>query len=133
MTPWEVIEQALARRKPPQSQEWLAKNLGVGPQAVTNWKLRGRVPPAQYRAIATLLNLTVNQVEGIDPPPWDKEESGWPFANISHHRFTQLEEWQRLEIQGKVREMIEKFEAERTAGSGKSPASLRAAQKSAQQ
>lgn len=117
MTPWEVIEQALALRKPPRSQAWLAEQLGVKPQAVTNWRMRGAVPTAQYRPIANLLGLTVNQVEGIDPPPWEKE-TGWPFPGIEQARFDRLDDIQKGEIQGKVREMIEGFE--RAAQSGKS-------------
>lgn len=118
MTPWEVIEEALARRKPPQKPQWLADRLGVTAQVMTNWKRRG-VPAARYRAIAEALGLTVDQVEGVAPPPW-RNEAGWPFPDIEQSRFQKLTELQKGEVQAKVRELIAAFER---AESGKSPPS----------
>lgn len=118
MTPWEVIEEALARRKPPQKPQWLADRLGVSAQVMTNWKRRD-VPPARYRAIAEALGLTVDQVEGVAPLPW-RNEAGWPFPDIEQARFQRLTELQKGEVQAKVRELIAEFER---AASGKSSAS----------
>jgi hypothetical protein len=108
MTPWEVIEEALARRKPPQKPQWLADRLGASAQVMTNWKKRG-VPAARYRAIAEVLGLTVDQVEGVAPLPW-RNESGWPFPDIEQARFQKLTELQKGEIQARVRDMISEFE-----------------------
>lgn len=115
MDPWEVIEEALAHKRPPQKAQWLADRLGITAQVITNWKLRGKVPPARYRQIAEALGLTVDQLEHKAPLPWEKN-TGWPFPQIEQSRFDRLEDWQRIEIQGKVREMIDKFES----SSGKS-------------
>lgn len=42
-------------------------------------------------------------------------DSDWPFPNINPERFTSLRDWQKTEIQGKVRELIKDFEAENAA------------------
>lgn len=80
MTPWEIIEQALTHRKPPRSPKWLADQLGnTSIQVVQNWKTRG-VPPARYRAIASALGISVDQLEGLAPLPWEKDFP-WPFSS----------------------------------------------------
>lgn len=120
MTPWQVIEEALGRRKPPRKPQWLADQLGVSAQVLTNWKAR-QVPPARFRAIADVLGLTVDQIEGLAPLPWETE-TGWPFPDIDQSRFNRLTDLQKGEIQRKVREMIAEFEASGQQ-SGKSPGS----------
>lgn len=70
MTPWQVIEEALARRRPPRGQKWLADELGESIQTISNWKTRG-VPARRFREIANALGLTLDQIEGIEPLPWD--------------------------------------------------------------
>jgi len=107
MTPWEVIEEALRRKRPAKKPAWLAERLAVTAQVVSNWKTR-RVPPERYREIAEALDLTVDQLEGVAPLPW--ESTGWPFPGIDQARFDRLDQIQKGEIQGKVREMIEEFE-----------------------
>lgn len=127
MTPWEVIEQALARRRPPKNQEWLAVQLSksgkaITPQGVSNWKSRG-VPPARFAELADLFGLTTDQVAGRAALPWEKE-SGWPFPGIDESRFQRLDDIDKGEIQAKVREMIEALERRReTHASGKSGSS----------
>lgn len=69
MTPWEVIEEALAHRRPRRGPKWLADELHEKIQVVSNWKARG-VPARRYRDIATVLGLTIDQIEGIEPLPW---------------------------------------------------------------
>lgn len=88
MGPWEVIEQAMARRKPARDQQWLAEQLGIGPQAITNWKTRG-VPPARFRDLANLFGLSVDQVEGLEPPPWAKQFE-WPFSTQLQERLEKM-------------------------------------------
>jgi hypothetical protein len=128
MTPWEVIEEALARRRPPRNQEWLAEQLSklsgrtVTPQGVSNWKTRG-VPPARHGELADLFGLTTDQIAGRAPLPWETN-TGWPFPGIEEARFLRLDDTQKGEIQGEVRRMIERFER---SASGKSAGSRRAA------
>jgi hypothetical protein len=120
MTPWQVIEEALGRRKPPRKAQWLAEQLDVSAQVLANWKARG-VPPSRYRALADVLGLTVDQIEGVAPLPWESE-SGWPFPDIDQARYLRLTEMQKGEIQRKVRELISEFEVGRT-GKSSGPAS----------
>jgi hypothetical protein len=133
MSQWEIIEQALAHRRPPRNQEWLAEQLSksgkaISPQAVSNWKKRG-VPAARFSELADLFGLTTDQVAGRAPLPWDKG-SGWPFPGIDEARFTRLDEMEKGEIQLKVREMIETFERRKEVPeSGKSGASRSGGQK----
>lgn len=84
MTPWEVVQEALAHQRPKRDQAWLAEKLGVEAQAVTNWKTRG-VPTKRYRDIAKLFGLTVDQVEGLEPLPWAKQFE-WPFSAQLYER-----------------------------------------------
>jgi hypothetical protein len=89
MTPWEVIEQAMRWRKPGKDQKWLAEEVGTSAQAITNWKTRG-VPTRQYRKLAQVFDLTVDQIEGLEPLPWAKQLS-WPFSEELHARLSTLE------------------------------------------
>lgn len=111
MTPWEVIQEALAHRKPPKNLTWLAGQLGgkFTVQRLQNWKTRG-VPPAQYRAVAGVLGITVDQLEGLHPLPWDRPAE-WPFEDRDlFDRVRALEPAQRLEIQGAIRSLVQQFE-----------------------
>lgn len=100
MTPWQVIEEALARKRPPRGPKWLADELQESIQTVSNWKARG-VPVKRYREIANALGLTVDQIEGIEPLPWERfaDGSGWPFSEELHRKVVILsdEEIYRLE------------------------------------
>lgn len=117
MTPWEVIEEALNRRRPQRGNAWLAEQLGTTVQAVGNWRTRG-VPAAKRRAIGHVLGLTVDQIDGEAPLPWEKA-GDWPFPDKTLLvRVDQLEHDQRVEIQAKVREMTEAFERNRDLGKG---------------
>lgn len=88
MTTWEVIEDALAHKKPRRNPQWLAEQLGVTIQVVSNWKARG-VPARRYREIATAVGITVDQLEGIEPLPWAKEFE-WPFSSQLQERVQRL-------------------------------------------
>lgn len=72
VTTWEIIEEALAHRRPRRSPQWLADQLRVTIQVVSNWKGRGRVPANRLRDIATVLGLSIDQLEGLEPPPWEE-------------------------------------------------------------
>lgn len=118
MSPWEVIEEALARKK--KKPQWLADRLGVSAQVMTNWKLRGKVPPARFRSIADALGLTVDQLEHAAPLPWEVN-TGWPFPDIDQARYERLTSLQKGGIQQKVSEMIAAFEAASGKSSGSPP------------
>lgn len=105
MTPWEVVEQALARRKPPRDQKWLAEELKVTAAAITNWKNRG-VPAAQFRPLANALGLTVDQIEGIAPLPWDKEMA-WPFSPALHERVMTLNQDRIAELEASIWKVLD--------------------------
>ena len=109
MTPWEVIEEALARKK--KKTQWLVERLrhGTTAQTVANWKSRGSVPPARFEEIADVFGLTLDQVAGRKPLPW-ANEGGWPFPDIEQLRYQRLTELQKGGIQQKVGEMIDEFE-----------------------
>lgn len=121
VTPWQVIEEALLRLRPPRNKEWLAAELSargreITPSGVGNWKKRG-VPGNRFIDLGEILKLTPRQVAGLDPLPWDRVE-GWPFPDIEPGRFSNLTATQVGEIQAKVRELLETFERE-AAGRGK--------------
>lgn len=122
MSPWEVIDGALARMKPKRDQAWLAQQLGLGAQAITNWKKRG-VPRSRYEDLAGILRLSMEQVAGKAPAPWESVGGEWPFPDISRARWVRLDTRQRFEIELRVRDMVEKFEAEQLSGksSGSAP------------
>jgi hypothetical protein len=100
MTPWQVIEEALARKRPPRGAKWLADELKESIQTVSNWKARG-VPVRRYREIANALGLTVDQIEGLEALPWERfpEGRGWPLSEELQQKVLLLsdEELYRLE------------------------------------
>jgi transcriptional regulator with XRE-family HTH domain len=77
MDTWHVIEEALHHMRPRRSPLWLAEKLGVKIQVVSNWKARG-VPVARLREIAAALGITLDQLEGLEPVPWETQsEREW--------------------------------------------------------
>lgn len=126
VTPWQVIEEALLHRRPARTPQWLADQLGLSIQVVSNWKSR-RVPPGRYRQIAELLGLSIDQLEGIAPLPWQNLDA-WPFPDIDRERFRALTPVQLGEIQAEVRRMLTMFEGDNgDASPGKSsPSKARA-------
>lgn len=103
MTPWEVIEEALARRK--RKPQWLADQLHVTAQVMTNWKTR-KVPPARYREISEALGITVDQLEGLEPLPW-QEHDGWPFPKVPRERWEALDDDDKGYVQRKLLQAID--------------------------
>lgn len=121
MPSWAIIEDCLAHRwAKPKKQAWLAAKLGVSVASITNWKIRGEVPDGRIGELSEIFELPMEQIAGKAPLPWtQKAAGGWPFPGIERERFDRLTEAQRIEIQGAVRHLIEKFEAEK-ASLGKS-------------
>lgn len=109
MTPWQIIEEALGRRRPPRKPQWLGDQLGVTAQVLTNWKSR-QVPPSRFREIAGVLGLTVDQLEGLAPLPWDATNQAWPFVRIGIERFTALDKEDRAYVEGRLISAIEECE-----------------------
>lgn len=109
MTPWQIIEEALARKRPHRKVAWLGDQLGVTAQVLTNWKTR-KVPPSRFREIADVLGLTVDQLEGMAPLPWEQSSLEWPFRRIDMARFVALDKEQRAYVEGRVLSAIEECE-----------------------
>jgi hypothetical protein len=106
MTPWQVIEEALARKRPPRGPMWLAEALGETIQVVSNWKKRG-VPARRYREIANVLGLTLDQVEGLEPLPWDRQDgSEWPFSEELRARVLKLSDTALNELEAQMRKHL---------------------------
>jgi hypothetical protein len=114
MTVWEIIELTMNRMVPRRDQKWLAAELGVTAAAIHEWK-KTRVPPARYRAIAEKIHISIDQLEGLEPLPWDR---GWPFPDIEQDRFWQLGVKERDQVQAKVLELIEQLEQARQRSQG---------------
>jgi lambda repressor-like predicted transcriptional regulator len=64
MSPWDIVTAELSRRG--KNLTWLADELGTSLQRVQNWKTRG-IPSGQFRAVASALGVTVDQLEGLVP------------------------------------------------------------------
>ena len=79
MDTWQIIEEALNNMRPRRSMLWLSEQLGVTIQVVSNWKSRG-VPASRRREIATALGMSVDQLDGLAPLPW--EESAGTLVKI---------------------------------------------------
>lgn len=102
------------------SQEGFCAEHGLGSQANMGHYLHGRQGLTIDTAarFAKGLGLTIN---AFSPTLASQVNSAheftemgklaWPFPNIDRARFDRLEESQRYEIQGLVRERIERFEA----------------------
>lgn len=109
MAAWDVVDNALAHRR--KQMKWLAEELRVSIAVVSNWKSRNKVPAERVREVATALGLTVDQLEGYAPPPWERPAE-WPFEDRAlYDRIKGLRPEQRLEIQGAMRKMVGDFES----------------------
>lgn len=108
MTPWQVIEEALAHMRPPRGAKWLADQLDEKIQTVSNWKAR-RVPPERYRDVAVVLGLTVDQVEGLEPLPWivPAGEIGWPFSAELHQKVNTLSDEELHSLERVISDIME--------------------------
>ena len=111
----ELIDEALHRKK--RNRTWLAKQLGIGVAAIGQWDKRG-VPAKQTKDIARLLELTRDQIEGDEAAPWAKDGS-WPFPDAELlTRIERLTRDQKVEIQGKLRDVVKEYENKSTKQSG---------------
>lgn len=62
---WKIIESALARLG--KDQVWLGDRLGIGKNAVNNWKGRDNGAPAAYAPkLAPLLGISIGELLGSD-------------------------------------------------------------------
>lgn len=119
MTPWTVIEKTCIHRRIQNWQSWLAEELGMSVARVNNWKRRG-VPPAKYRDIAEALSISLEQLEGIDPLPWDDAEpTQLPFTDelrrklvlLSDVKLSRLENVMRSHLGMPTVEIVQKDDA----------------------
>jgi transcriptional regulator with XRE-family HTH domain len=113
MTPWEVIEEALNHKRPRRNAQWLAEQLGLSIQVVSNWKQRGSVPPARYRAIANALGITLDQLEGIEPLPWlIADESAWPFQRVKLETIQSLDHKHLAQLEEAMEDVLDRLRAQ---------------------
>lgn len=113
MTTWEIVVEALARKH--KSYTWLAEQLSaidkpITDQAVNHWKDRG-VPKGRYRPLATILGLTVDQIEGLAQLPWERPIE-WPFEDVPRERYFNLAPEDRKRVQAEFLESIANVEHE---------------------
>ncbi|HRL22811.1 MAG TPA: helix-turn-helix transcriptional regulator, partial [Alcaligenes sp.] len=70
------------------SQSDLANRIGVSPQNITNWKIRG-VPSDRHAQIAALFGKTVDQLLGNSPTGTAGTHT-WPFAAVDEQKLCAL-------------------------------------------
>lgn len=77
---WDVIEARL--KEIGKGPKWLADELGIGKQAVANWKPRGGAPASYAKDLATHLGISISELLGsddlIDAP---KRRDNQPLSN----------------------------------------------------
>lgn len=70
------------------SQSDLANRIGVSPQNITNWKVRG-VPPERHAEIAALFSRTVEQLLGREDEK-AAQVRNWPYPMLDERKFCGL-------------------------------------------
>jgi hypothetical protein len=90
----------------------LAEWCGVSPQAVSGWKKTGRISKGNLERAALFFGSGPSFTRGTAYEVREPVLHGWPFPDIDIERFQQLSFNQKIEIQGLVRERIERFEGE---------------------
>ncbi|MBQ0934631.1 hypothetical protein [Ideonella paludis] len=101
-----VLEEGKSRGK---TAAGLAEHCATSPQAVSGWKKTGRITKTNLAKAAAYFGEGPS-FSGAPPLTAKEEASDWPFPGISRTRFQALSTEQRLEIQGVVRDRIERFE-----------------------
>lgn len=92
----------------------LAEHCGVTPQAVSGWKTTGRISKSNLQKAVGFFR-SAPMFEGGSALTAQETFPTWPFPDIPASRWHRLSANQRIEIQGIVRERIERFES--SAGS----------------
>jgi hypothetical protein len=82
----------------------------VSPQAVNGWKKTGRITKSNLERAALFFGSGPSFTRGATYAAREPAYGGWPFPDIERERFERLSANQKIEIQGVVRERIEKFE-----------------------
>lgn len=93
----------------------LAAWCNVSPQAVNGWKRTGRITKGHLERAALFFGSGPSFTHGAGALVAREAVPEWPFPDIERARFERLSPNQRIEIQGLVRERIERFEAEQAA------------------
>jgi hypothetical protein len=89
----------------------LAAWCNVSPQAVNGWKKTGRITKGNLERAALFFGSGPSFTRGAGVVAREPAVGGWPFPDLDRARFERLSPNQRIEIQGLVRERIERFEA----------------------
>lgn len=92
----------------------LAEHCGTTRQAITGWKKTGRITKTNLAKAAEYFghgpSFTSSGLTAREPDP-----KVWPFPGIDPARFDHLTHDERIEIQGLVRDRIERFEETKLA------------------
>lgn len=104
------------------SQAEFGEKFDIGSQSAVTLFLNGRTPLSlkAARGFAKGLGCAISEFSERLAKEADKfgemssleTDGGWPFMHLDKARFDALEEYQKIEIQGVIRTMIEKFEIE---------------------
>lgn len=101
-------------RKHGKTASGLAKHCETTPQAVSGWKTTGRITKTNLAKATAYFghgpSFTLTGSTANEPGP-----AAWPFPGIDPARFASLDRDERIEIQGLVRERLERFEAAQAA------------------
>lgn len=93
------------------SAKELATHCHTTPQAVSGWKKTGRITKTNLEKATEYFghgpSFTRTGVIAMEPLA-----NGWPFPGIDRQRLLRLAHDQQIEIQGLVRERMERFEAD---------------------
>lgn len=99
-----------------EQQDICRKIPGLSQQALSNLETRDSKSSEFGVRIADALGVSVRWLlDGSGEPDW----ADWPFPDIDRRRFDQLSANQKIEIQGVVRERIERFEDHHAPPAGK--------------
>ncbi len=109
---WLLVALAGAETQGKNSSD-LAAWCGVSPQAVNGWKRTGRITKGNLERAASFFGSGPSFTRGGAYAARESATSGWPFPDLDRARFDALTPNQKIEIQGVVRERIDKFEATR--------------------
>ena len=111
MLTWDAVSKRLTahlRDKPAEAlapQLWLAKQIDVSKQAVTNWVARGEVPADKWLAIARVLHCGLDELLGLEPL------KSWPFETVPKAQWDALSERQKGAVEAAALEAIHRTQA----------------------
>jgi hypothetical protein len=113
---WLLVALTVAESQGKTASE-LAAWCGVSPQAVSGWKKTGRISKGHLERAALFFGSGPSFTRGTPYAARESVLTGWPFPDIDRDRFDGLSFNQKIEIQGLVRDRIERFEGDAPSAS----------------